>query len=319
MSENVVSVVYEEIRKRNIKAGEKSLPHSDEIVKFLSASIVMPENLIQQILSILVAANRIFVLEIVAEDKVRNTPRIEGYVVTDLTIVRKMKSFFQNELVTMYNDEFNKHLMFHKVVKEIFPIIRSLNNTPVGQVANKAIMLGEFEKLMERNFKEYLDDNTRKKLELELSKANLKIPSSEKEKDKSAPPERRPEDAWIDDVKDEPGNQRAIDGKVYKDFISKSNNYPLQRILNIYGIKFFIQVYLRKYDFGYIKLLIKDQQISRRSDLILLKEMLRKVKSNIDNDPELIKHIEEIYDLERTISHFIYFSEKSASHGFGER
>lgn len=319
MSDNIVDEVYEEIRKRNLKVGEKSIPHSDELIRTLSGSLVIPENLVQQIINILVAAKRIFLFEIVAEDQMRETPRIEGFVVSDLTILRKINSFFQSELVSMYNTEFNKHLMFHKIVKEIFPIIRSLNNTPIGQIANKAIMLGEFEKLMERNYKEYLDDNTRQKLNVELSKANLKIPSDDKkEKDKSAPPERRPEDAWLD-ANEDPGKLRAMDGEVYQDFISKSNNYPLQRILNIYGVKFFFQIYLRKCDFNYIKLIIKDKQISKRSDLILLKDMLRKVKLNINDDPDLKEHIEEIYELERTISHSIYFSEKGAGSRFDDR
>ena len=147
---------------------------------------------------------------------------------------------------------------------EIFPIIRSLNNTPIGQIANKAIMLEEFEKLMERNFSEYTDEWKRNKLAEELKKANIATEKTKKKPEvKEVKKERRKppiiETEELLDSGEEIEFKRATDGKVYQDFISKSKSYPIQRIFNIYGIKFFLRVYLRKYKFSYIKDLVKSK------------------------------------------------------------
>jgi hypothetical protein len=314
MSASIVDEVLAEITLRNAKADKNSIPHSDEFIKYLAARIAITPQLVKQLLDVLAASHKIFFIEIVAEDRLRETPRIEGYVVSDITMLRKMKTYFQNELVIMYNDEFHKKMMIHQVIKDIFPIIRSLNNTPIGQIANKSIMLEELEKLMERNFSEYTEEWKNRQLAVEMDKANIhQWKEKEKPKGKSAPKKDESKSSEKDEF-GESGDgvvyKRAVDGKTYQEFISKSKSYPVQRILNIYGIKFFLRVYLRKYQFSFLKDLIKDRQIAGRSDLSLMKEMLGAVKRNVDTDTKLKDHIEDIYELERTISHYIYFSDQ---------
>ncbi|HNX60985.1 MAG TPA: hypothetical protein PKK43_17925, partial [Spirochaetota bacterium] len=84
--------------------------------------------------------------------------------------------------------------------------------------------------------------------------------------------------------------------------------YPIQRILNIYGIDFFIKVSLRKYQFDYLRQLVEDRQITKKEDLILLKSTIERVKDNIFQNKELDKNRNAIYALERTVSHAIYFT-----------
>ena len=314
MSEAILQEIYDEIKKRNSLENAKSIPHSDEFINLISASMGVPVNLVKSIIKVLTNAHKIFIIEIVAEDTVRGIPRVEGYVVTDLVLMRKMKAFFQKELVYMYNTQFNKNLMVHQVIKEIFPVIRSFNNTPIGEVANKSIMLEEFEKLIEANFIEYIEEWKEQQLADEMDKAGIKRAKTGVGDAGAVSEEGEPGDTLVAVVKD--GTRfrlsRAVDSERYRKFItrSKSKSYPLKRILNIYGIRFFLKTHLRRYQFPYLIQIIEDRQISKRSDLLILKDMLKRMKMNMDSDPNLIKHKDDIYNLERTISHYIYFSDR---------
>jgi hypothetical protein len=57
---------------------------------------------------------------------------------------------------------------------------------------------------------------------------------------------------------------------------------------------------------------VEDGQIARRSDLTLLREMLQKVKQNINVDKNLTGRTEEMYALEQTVVHRLYFAGKDS-------
>ena len=313
MSVKLVNEIYEEIKLRNSTVNARSIPDSDEFINFMSASSGVPTQLVKQIIRLLIAAKKIFTMEIVAQDKIRETPSIQGYVISDVSVIRELKNYFQNELVGMYNQQFNKDLMVHQAIKAIFPIIKSLNNTPIGLVANKAIMLEEYNRLMDKHFSDYTEEMKKKLLEAELKRANFKEEGKEDEKEaekEKAVKEQKEKAVAVDKGKAGKGYERAVDASQYQDFMLKSKNHPVSRIINIYGIKFFFQVYLRKYQFSYIKDLVSRGQIKKRDDLLLLKEMLRKIKMNASRDPGLRKYTDTIYELERAISHHIYFSQR---------
>lgn len=317
MSEAILNEIYEEIQKRNAQVNAKAIPHSDEFISFVAASIAITPQKVKDILQVLDESHKIFTIEIVSEDALRAIPRIEGYVVSELDLIRKMKAYFQKELVYMYNTQFNKDLMVHQVVRELFPVIKSYNNTPLGEVANKAIMLEELEKLMEVNFEEYTEEWKEQQLAIAMESANLEIaePSRKREKDEAAdePPADEPTTAAAVAEKPQLKLSRAVDTKKYRNLLSmsKSKKYPLHRILNIYGVKFFMRTYLRRYEFSYLRQIIEDRQINKRSDLLLLKDMLRTMKRNIDSEPNLVAYKDDIHELERIVSHYMYFSDRA--------
>jgi hypothetical protein len=303
MTDKIVEEIYQEIHRQNSLMGMKAVPHSDEFMKFITASMAIDLDLARRVIKILLASHKIFSMEIIAEDKTRDIPRVEGYVVSDLNLIRKLKNYYQSELMIEYEKQFQKRYLIHQIVREILPIMRSLNNTIVGQLANKAIMLEEFERLLEKNFTEYTPEWKEQHLAIELSKANL---GQQREKRHSAPDAAE----RVKSARGEKGAGRAVDAKQYEEYISRSKSYPLQRVLKIYGIGFFLQINLRKYQFSYLRKLIEDGQIARRSDLTMLKDMIQTVKANIDKDPQLGDYIEDLNELERAVIHRIYFSGK---------
>lgn len=310
MPKSIIDEIYEEIRKQNSNSDNTAIPHSDDFIRRVSAMVGANPDLVKRILQVLVNSHKIFTFEIVMPDTLRDLPGISGFVVADLNVIRRLKNVFYKELTYLYNQQFNKTSQAHQIVKEIFPVIRSFNNTPLGIAANKAIMLDELEKLMEKHFNEFTEDYKEKQFALEIGRANLERLVKE-EKTTPVKAESAPS-ASASDKATAPGeqSQRAVDSKTYNEFIIKKSKYPLQRILNIYGIDFFYKVNLRNYQFKYLQQLIKDGQISKRSDLMHLREMLKTVRQNMHIDPKLKEHAEEIFDLEKAVAHYLYFSSK---------
>ncbi len=310
MPKSIIDEIYEEIRKQNSNNDTTAIPHSDDFIRKASSLVGANPDLVKRILQVLVNSHKIFSFEIILPDALRDLPGIDGYVVADLNVVRRLKNVFYKELTYLYNQQFNKTSQAHQIIKDIFPVIRSFNNTPLGITANKAIMLEELEKLMEKHFNEYTEDYKEKQFNLEISRANLERlipaektrPAQEKKSSEKKMPTASPAAAEK--------SQRAVDSQSYNEFIVKKSKYPLQRILNIYGIDFFCKVNLRNYQFRYLQQLVKDGQISKRSDLMHLREMLKTVRQNMNIDPKLKEHEDEIFELEKTIAHYLYFSSK---------
>lgn len=307
MPKSIIDEIYEEIKKQNSKNDNTAIPHSDDFIRRASAMVGANPDLVKRILEVLVHSHKIFSFEITLPDALRDLPGVNGFVIADINTIRRLKNVFYKELMYLYNQQFNKNAQAHQIIKEIFPVIRSFNNTPLGIAANKAIMLDELEKLMEKHFNEYTEDFKEKQFALEISRANLErlIPAEKAEQKKTPPVIATP----LENTPDEKSH-RAVDSQTYNEFLLKKSKYPLQRILNIYGIDFFLKVNLRNYQFKYLQKLIKDGQLSKRSDLMHLREMLRTVRQNMNIDPKLKEHVDDIFELEKTIAHYLYFSSK---------
>ena len=72
-------------------------------------------------------------------------------------------------LCQLYEKQFKKHLLIHQLIKELFPIIKNFNNTELGQIANKAIMLNEYERMIEKDFNEFSTEFQERQL-IEIAK-----------------------------------------------------------------------------------------------------------------------------------------------------
>lgn len=297
MSKEIANEIYEEIKLRNAEPGEKCIPHSDEFVNYIAGSIGISIEQAQQLLKALVDSHKIFAIEIVAQDRERNIPRIEGFVDSNLASLRKLKIYYQDVLVKMYENEYYKRTSYHQVVKELIPLTDRLNNTNMGQILNKAVMTGELERLLEKSYDEYTEEWKNEKLEAILYQL----------KNSGESPDVAGEDKKDADKKDDRNRaSRAVDSKEYQDFVSKSKSYPLDRIIKIYGIEFFLRVHIRRYMFSYLAKLI-EENVLKDNTLVVLREMLKTVKLNSERDTKLKDFRDDINSLERVIKHSLFF------------
>jgi F0F1-type ATP synthase delta subunit len=310
LTQKMLDDITAEIQRKNKEIGPHAIPHSDQLAKFIQSSLGIPAESGRLAIRLLLESHRILSMEIVADDQSHKIERVEGYITADLTIITQLKHYFQDLLCQLYEKQFHKRLMIHQLIKELFPIIKTFNNTELGQIANKAIMLNEYERMVDRDFEHYsteyqektlVEIATRERFDYTPKIASIKgiIHSESAFPVHDTAPAANPV-----------GNSfnRAIDSHVYKEFAEKKDHYPIQRILNIYGIDFFLKVNFRKYQFDQIRKLVDDKQITRRDDLIAVKTMLDTIKQHLFVDKELERRREDIYSLERAVSHAIYFT-----------
>jgi hypothetical protein len=298
MLDTYIEEVFNQIIAQNSKVGPDGIPHSDIFEKQIQALLGVDGMEINRIIRILKESHKIFTFEIIKEDSDNDIKRVEGYVETDLQTIRKLKNFFQKFLMDEYEKQFSKRLLVHQIVKDIFSRGAFYKNTMLGQIGNKAIMLEEYESFIERNFNEFTDSWKAKKLaEVVLNPENKQLGES--------PPS---DAAGQETAGGSPLGKRAIDSPKYQYYTSDKSKQSLDKVLQIYGVEFFFRINLRKYNFDLLKQVIESGEIDRRTDLIVLKEMIQKMKSNIGKDPQLLEHAEKIYKLERIISRQMLYS-----------
>ncbi len=300
MNRKIIDDVYNAIAKFNSNEGLDSIPQSDILYKNFMTVLGIDKPLMLHAVDMLKKSHKIFIIEISKEDTERDIEKIDCYVVADLEILRRLRVYFENALLDLYDKQFHKKMGLGQVIKEIFPKLSMLNNTQLGLIANQAIMLGEYYKMMEKDFFEYSEKWKEDKLSKLVLAAGKDAETSQKSGDigKNTPGKETSIDAA--DAK------RAIDTGTFKDFSNDLGKYSIDKILNIYGANFFFRVYLRKYEFDYLKEIIEKGLIIKKGDLELLKNMIQKIKSNIDIDPKLGDYSTQISSLERVMKRGLY-------------
>jgi len=300
MQEKIAKGILDLIVEKNSGESLESIPHSDALLKNVISFYSISKEEFDRYLDILKEAHNIFIINIVKRDENRDIDGVLGYVEADLFTVKKLKNYFQKALVDRFEEEYRLRLGVHQVIRELFPRMNSLNNTPLGHLANKAIMLGEYENLLEKEFNEYTEKWKEKKYsELMVSNSDF---FREKENERQ---ERQEKNVKKGNDKNKE-LLRAVDSEAYHEFSALSSQKTIRKLLKVYGVEFFFRVNLRKYNFEIIRQAVESREINRREDLKLLKTMLVKVKDNINVDPELSARYDEIYKLERIISRYMF-------------
>jgi hypothetical protein len=297
---DVIKAVYKAIVEVNSNNSINSIPHSDELTKFIISSEGIAKEQILSIIEILKKSNMILSIEISKEDQDRGFESIDGYIDADLKTIQRLKTIFQYALVEIYKKERGVSAGAYQIIKEIFPRLNQLKGSRLGNIANKAIMLDEFEKLIEKKYNEYTDDFKKKLLEKHIKDHSIKIEIPE---GKTALTKEKP--AGKSDA-----TRRAVDTEEYNDYTDAQKKYSLGKVLNIYGVNFFFRVHLRKYEFETVKNVILKGIISNKSDLLELKKMLEKLKKNFHRDEKLESFSGEIRDLERTVKRALHFKRR---------
>lgn len=319
ISQDMIEQVFRTIETRNSMTNSQSIVHSDELINQLAAQMGVTKDVIKQIIEVLLDAHKILHIDIVAEDTNRGIDKIVGYVIVDLSTIRTLKNFYDSQLMIIYEKTYHKARGATSIIKELFPQIRTLNTSEIGQILNKAMMLGEYEKLVEKDYREYSHSWQEKRM-LEIAREKgFHYRTSGHPADITAETSPSPDTA----VKDAPAadaektadtpaspedGKRAVDTSEYMEFADKKTKYPLKRLLSIYGVEFFTKIYFRKYEFSYIRKIIDDHQITSKNELMLIKGLLAAVKKNFYTDPKLSQYKEEIFLLERALTHAVFFS-----------
>ena len=303
MDKKLIDGVFKSIVRINLSEAKDAIPDSVTFSRLMFSQHGVNEEILPEIIRLLSDSHKIFVFEIQRDTPGMRAEKIEGYVDADITTIRKLITTYGKVLVNYYADKYRKEALPQTIVKELMANMSSVMNTEIGIITNKFIMLNEYEKLLQKQYNEYTEEWKEAKLEelikQQYEQVNKPAPSKTEDNNENVNTE---ELAAKSEIVEE---VRAIDTPEYSEYEQKKNSMPVEKLLSIYGINFFIRVNFRKYDFTTIEKMVKSKIINRKSELQTVKRMIEAVKSNVAVDKNLSNHIMEIYRLERVVNQYL--------------
>jgi hypothetical protein len=292
--EELLNTILADIRKRNTGRGSEAIPRSDEFFDTITRNYSLIPFAIPKLIKILVDTHKIFSFKIADADRKHHTGRIDGFVVTDGSIIKTLLNFFGDELIRAYSQEFSAKYSVERILKEFFPKLDEYNNTPLGRTANIVINLMGFRSTLERNIMQYGQNWQEKQIREEIEKSD---PISSFIDTKGTLTGK-----GGDETDDDDKHRRATDTLKYEELKKYMGKNTIGKTLNVYGVEFYARVCFREYQFSLVQKLIEDGHIHKNEDLSLVKNMLRKTRANSDQDKNLQKYAHDINDLEKLIN-----------------
>lgn len=305
MKNEIVDKVFKRIVAYNQRMNLDSIPHSDVFQNEIISLFGITKNELEVVLSILKESHKILIMEIAKEETGKNLDKISGYVDADLLTIQKLKEIYYNALVNEYEKDYHKKKTAGQIIKELIPRISYINHSPLGKFLNKALMLDEFERHVEKNYREFTEEwkDENYAVQISVNEEFLKNIGNEKK----GPAQVKVETP----VESKPSaSKRAVDSPLLQEFQSQNSGDSLLKMLQIYGVDFFYRVNLRKYNFSIIEQAIDSNIITRRQDLLALKDMLKQIRSHFGIDSQLEKYYDDIMNLDRKVSRSISFLKK---------
>ncbi|OQA96478.1 MAG: hypothetical protein BWY23_02023 [Spirochaetes bacterium ADurb.Bin218] len=299
----IVDTVFKRILFYNQKNNTDAIPHSDLFAREISSLYGISKKELDIILNILKESHKIFIMEIAKEDPGKNLEKISGYVDADLFTIQRLREVFFDALSNEYERQYNSKKTANVIIKELIPKLMYINHTPIGKLLNKTIMLDEYQRHIENNYREFTEEWKEENYKIQLS-INEKLLLNLKKNNKK--PTEAEEAAQIEEEK----NKRAVDSELHKKYEKSEEDYSLDKMIQIYGVDFFLRVNLRKYNFAIIEKAIDSHILHRKQDLSLLREMLKNMRFNFENDPEIANHMDELMSLDRKASRAISLAKK---------
>lgn len=298
----LVDKVYAHILEMNSREHESAVAMSDAFIKEFMSSQGYSEGDIKHAVTILAECHKIFIMTIHKENLKQNIKRVEAYVVSEPSVIHRLKLRFQQRLVEVYEKEKHQKLSYTHIVKEFLSNIALLAGSPIGKLANITIMLNEYDNLIHNHPEEYSEEWKENKLNEVLESLNA-FSKSEMVQHPGAPAEVKAVEEVLTGIE-----RRAVKSPQFQEFEEHSAVLSPEKVLRIYGPTFFFRVKLRKYEFLYLAEIIEKGYIKEYRELAALKDMLKTIKENFERDKALNDHFEEIYKLDRVVSRALFYA-----------
>ncbi|MCL2155913.1 MAG: hypothetical protein FWH53_09640 [Leptospirales bacterium] len=303
MINDFIDTVFKRIVALNSLYDLNSIPHSDAFFRDTEFLFGLSTYELDIIIKILNESHKIFIMEISREEYDSKKEKIYGYVDTDILNVEKLQSVFHRGLIYEYERVYNNRKGVHLIIKELMPNLKSISNSIMGILLNKVVMLDSYIYFLQKNQKEYTEEWKNEHLQQQIAMYESifkKGSNNDKNREKND----------IGKEEDTARPIRAVDSPLMEDFTELVTKGAIARVLQIYGVVFFFRVHLRNYKFSYLSQVIDTGVIDRKNDLLMVREMLKKVKENINKDKELEKYYDDIMSLDIKISRSMSSSKK---------
>ncbi len=297
---DLVLNIFDEIEKRNKRPDNRAIPETDEFYPYLEKKFNIRSDAIEILLEVLVNSHKIFSFEIISEDKKKYVNAKEGFVISEINVIRNLLNFFEKELVRLYFENFEVHLSPMKIVKAISGSLKEYNNTPFGRVANIVVKLVKFEEILKvdyayvRDARKFSPEWKEKKFEEEVEKC----PQVEEllKSEKKPIEEKNSKDVKINN------KRRRSDTVSDSETIINTFQKSIEKSLAVYGVEFYTRICFREYKFNLMVKIVAEKFVNSKNDLLIIKDHIKRVRSHSDRDMKLQKFAKEINRLERLVN-----------------
>ncbi len=296
--EELLNAIYVDLRKRNTVRGVQAVPQSDEFFEYITKTYSLIPFAIPKLIKILVDSHKVFSFKIIEADRKERIRRIDGLVVAEGNIIKSLLDTFGDELIRAYSHEFSTKYSVEKIIKEFFSRINDYNNTPLGRMANIVINLMAIQSTLERNIMQYGVKWQEKQLRTEIENSDPLSYFIESKGEQPSAADSAP-------IASEETSRRGTDSIKFEDFKKYLSKNSVEKTLMVYGVEFYSRVCFRDYQFSLVQKLIEEDVIHQKDDLITVKKMLQKTRSNSDQDLNLQRYANEINNLEKLINNKI--------------
>lgn len=268
------------IRDENLK-GKERVPSSDTLVKKFMVHYNLSEDQIKKYILQLKETHYIFIINSVMPDSSLFVQGMDSYVCAEQSVLSELKHFAEQKLIQIYEATYYKRKTGHQISKELYHRIKELNNTALGKALIENTMIEDFLRQIAANAFEYTESWKKEKL--------YKLYRDE----------------------EEPSGHGTVDSN-YSTITQKDNSSnKWTKSVNQFSIPFLIRIHFRKYEFILIKKMIISGKINQLNDLIYIRNLLKDIEKNTEQDILLKYHLDSIIELRRIAQAKINIMRKS--------
>ncbi|MBI39433.1 MAG: hypothetical protein CMF59_07525 [Leptospiraceae bacterium] len=286
----ILQDIVEHIRKANNSKDGERIPTSDDLVRKLAAEYALEKDTIRYYLRVLSDAHYIITIHFVEADERLMISGVNGYVVAEPGLLEEVKNYAYRLLEQTYEAQFYRRKQATLIIREMMTDVKRYNNTPLGKTLNAALMLQQYDSVIESHQGEFSDQWKSSRL------AEL-VPGLNQDPGAGATPPLVTDDDSF--VAPEIESHRAIDSEAYRGLEKMDLSGSWGKAVNKYGVNFLLRIHLRKYEFDRIRKLIKQKKIARYDDLRFIRDSVRKMEDRKFDDPMLQYYHNDMTELRR--------------------
>lgn len=280
-------MLVDEVRRLNARRDRDPIPVLADLAPLLEQDFYRDRSRLQSALDLLAEARYLIAFRLVEADPRMKVEALHGYAVAESDILRDLKLFIFERLEAAYEQQFYRRRTATLIIQEMLQDTRKYNNSHIGRILNAAVMLNQYDQLLERGGHDYLPASKQARLQ-ELLGARAEAGATS-----AAIPDESPRTNTDGDP------QRAIDtpSGVEAEQMDLSGDWG--RAVEKFGVEFLLRIHFRKNEFNKIKYLVNTRRVARERDLIFVRDTVRTLQARAleKQDPELRRHLTALQNL----------------------
>ena len=270
----------EMIKKENQKKND-NIPDTDSFIKMACSFLSENERRVYTLIELLRDSHYIFIINLVHPDPgARNQQTgVDAYVYADTKILHMLKEQSESRLEKIYEGTYYKKAGASTVIRELFPKIKTLNNTAVGRAINETVMLEEFLRIINSSPLEYEDSWRNAKL--------AGLLGEEEEED--------------EDLEEIDLGDHIEEDDTHPNLPVINPQSPFGKLSGRFSIEMLVRVHFNKFEFETIRRLVGSTRIRTAKQYRYIIQKCYEFEKEAKTDFLKEKHVDKVVELRRFV------------------